>query len=447
LTDPQRGYNEQAMQEYVIGIDIGGTNIKMGAVDYSGSILQSIKISTEAQKGVDALLERVRSLVFDVMSRLPDCKLRGIGVGIPGAVLFKEGIVTQAPNIPALGGLPIRQMLQDRIEAPCFLENDANAIALGEFWQGAGRGYKNICLLTLGTGTGGGVIIDGELLHGADGMAAELGHIAVVADGAPCTCGSRGCLETFASANGMLRILAEELTLNSGSALSMIPKQQVTPEIIYGQAKKGDAVAQRVLERAGIGLGVGLASLVNMLNPEIIIIGGGVSAAWDLLIPPAIKVMKQRAFRQMSARVKIVRAAKENDAGIYGCSYLAWHSISAGNAEHSTERCLAPWGFWRVIEDGPEYKVKRLYVHPGHRLSYQKHEQREETWMIADGEALVTLDGKEQRLKSGETLRIPKKALHRIANPGPHPLVFFEVQRGSYFGEDDIVRVQDDYKR
>jgi glucokinase len=373
--------------------------------------------------------------------------LKAVGVGIPGAVLVKEGIVTQAPNIPSLGGLPIRSMLQERIQVPCFLENDANAIALGEFWQGAGRGYKHICCLTLGTGTGGGVIIDGELLHGADGMAAELGHIAVQAEGAPCNCGSRGCLETFASANGILRILSYELTLQSRSSLTSIPRENITPEVVYAHARKGDAIARLVLERAGVGLGVGLASLVNMLNPEVIVIGGGVSAAWDILIPPAIEMMKRRAFRQMAARVKIVRAETADDAGIYGCAYLAWQSISAGHAVFSNERSLAPWGFWRVLEEGPDYKVKRLYVHPGHRLSYQKHEKREETWMIADGEAVVTLEAQEQRLKSGDTIHIPKQSLHRIGNPGPHPLVFFEVQHGDYFGEDDIVRVEDDYKR
>jgi len=439
--------NVYAMQDYVIGVDIGGTNIKMGAVDYRGTILNSIKTTTEAQDGVDALLNRLRSLIAKVASAVPDRKLKAVGVGIPGAVLFKEGIVTQAPNIPALNGLPIRSMLLERVQVPCFLENDANAIALGEFWQGAGRGYKHICCLTLGTGTGGGVILDGELLHGADGMAAELGHITVQADGAHCNCGSRGCLETFASANGIFRILADELHLQTRSSLITVAHTDLTPEVIYEHAKKGDAVARTVLEKAGFGLGVGLASLVNMLNPEIIVIGGGVAAAWDILVPPAIEAMKQRAFRQMSARVKVVPAEKANDAGIYGCAYLAWQSISTGRAAFSHERSLAPWGFWQVIEEGPEYKVKRLYVHPGHRLSYQKHEKREETWMIADGEALITLDGQEQRLISGDTIRVPKQSLHRIGNPGPHPLVFFEVQRGDYFGEDDIVRVQDDYIR
>src|SRR5687768_16175022 len=156
------------MQDYVIGLDIGGTNIKRVAVDYRGQILVSKKPTTEAQRGIEALLERLRIYIQELEVSVSGKHLKAVGVGIPGAVLIREGIVTQAPNIPALGGLPVRQMLQDLIQVPCYLENDANAIALGEYWQGAGRGYKHVCCLTLGTGTGGGVVIEGELLHGAD---------------------------------------------------------------------------------------------------------------------------------------------------------------------------------------------------------------------------------------------------------------------------------------
>ena len=435
------------MQDYVIGVDIGGTNIKMGAVDYRGNILATVKTTTEAQRGVEALLERLRIFIAQLKASVPDQHLAAVGVGIPGAVLFREGIVTQAPNIPALGGLPVRKMLQDLIGVPCYLENDANAIALGEYWQGAGRGYKHVCCLTLGTGTGGGVIIDGELLHGADGMAAELGHISVQADGAPCPCGSQGCLEQFASANGILRILSEELKRNTDTTLLAEDQETITPATIYSHALKGDGVARKILEEGGYGLGVGLASLVNIFNPEVIVIGGGVAAAWDILMPPALAIMKVRGFRAMVERVKIVPAEKGDDAGIYGCAYVAWESIRMGQARFSNDRSLAPWGFWQVLEEAIDYKVKRLYVHPGHRLSYQKHKQREESWMIADGEATVILDGQEQRLKAGDTIRIPKGSLHRIGNQGQRPLVFFEVQRGTYFGEDDIERVDDDYKR
>ena len=435
------------MQDYVIGVDIGGTNIKMGAVDYRGNILKTIKTPTEAQLGVDALLERIRIHVQQIQSAVSEHNLVAVGVGIPGAVLVREGIVTQAPNIPALGGLPVRQMLQERIQIPCYLENDANAIAIGEYWQGAGKGYKHICCLTLGTGTGGGVIIDGEVLHGADGMAAELGHIAVQADGAPCNCGSRGCLETFASANGIIRILSEELSRNSGSTLAGITRDALTPALVYQHALDGDVLARNVLEQAARGLGVGMASLVNIFNPEVIVLGGGVAAAWDILMPVAIDTMKARSFRAMAERVKVVRAQHGSDAGIYGSAYVAWESIRTGGARFATDRALAPWGFWQVLEEGSDYKVKRLYVHPGHRLSYQKHQQREESWMIADGEAHILLDGTEHHLKAGDTIRIPKTSLHRIGNPGPNPLIFFEVQRGTYFGEDDIERVEDDYKR
>ena len=435
------------MEDFVIGVDIGGTNTRMGAVDYCGTILGRQRFTTEAHRGADALLERLQFHIQELVASIPNRKVKAVGVGIPGAVLYREGIVTQAPNIPSLGGLPIRKMLEDKIQVPCILENDANAYAVGEYWQGAGRGYKNIVLLTLGTGTGGGVILEGELLHGADGMAAELGHIAVQADGAPCPCGSVGCLETFASANGIERMLSSELKLNPNSTLAGIDWPDVTPALIYRHAKDGDAVAKKVLEMAGWGLGVGMASLINIFNPEVIVIGGGVSAAWDIVIPPALETMKARAFRAMADRVQVVHAEKGDDAGIYGNSYLAWESYRMGNARVSSERALAPWGFWEVYEEADDYKVKRLTVYAGHRLSYQRHQQREESWMIADGEAQVILDGVEHRLKAGDTIRIPKNSLHRIGNPGTDPLVFLEVQRGTYFGEDDIERLEDDYKR
>lgn len=429
-----------------MGVDIGGTNIKMGAVDYKGNILANLKVPTQASLAAEAILDRLVHYIRDLIGSISGYRLTAIGFGIPGAIRFHNGVVTQAPNIPAWDGLPIRQMLQERLQLPCYIENDANAIALGEAWMGAARGYNHVCCLTLGTGVGGGVIIDGELLRGADGMAAELGHISVQADGARCNCGSYGCLETFASATGILRILSQ-LLQEKPSSLAALSGSQLTTEIVYRHAVQGDAVAREVLEIAGRGLGVGMASLINMFNPEIMVIGGGVAAAWDVLMPPAMKSMYERAFKAPAARANVARAEKEDEAGIYGSAYVAWNSIQRGDAGPSKERSLTPWGFWQVLEEGKDYKVKRLYIHPGHRISYQKHQHREETWMIAAGEALVILNGQEYRLSAGQTIHIPKTALHRIGNTGNAPLVFFEVQRGTYFGEDDITRLEDDYSR
>jgi glucokinase len=437
------------MQDYVIGVDIGGTNIKAGVVDHSGNILARKRTPTEARLGSEAILRKLTSLVNDLRSGFPDARLKAVGFGIPGAIRSRDGIVTQAPNIPAWDGAPVRKMLQERLAIPCFIENDANAITVGEMWVGAGRGYNHICCLTLGTGVGGGVIIEGELLRGSDGMGAELGHMAIQMDGPRCNCGSYGCLEMYASATGILRMLREAIEQTPSGPLYQIPASEVTTQIIYENAKAGDALSLQVLESAGAALGVGLASYVNIFNPEIIIIGGGVAAAWDILMPHALRTMQQRAFKAPAARVKVVRAEKEDDAGIHGSAYIAWDLLQQGD-KHSTtkERSLTPWGFWQVLEEGKDYKVKRIYVHPGHRLSYQRHEKRQETWMIATGEALAVIDDKEYRLKPGETIHFGFNQAHRIGNPSTdQPLIFLEVQRGSYFGEDDIVRLQDDYKR
>jgi glucokinase len=434
-------------QQYVIGIDVGGTNIKAGAVDYQGNILAEIKVPSEASSGSEAFLNKLQRIVTELSSQQKGQSPMAIGLGIPGAINSREGVVTQAPNFPALNEMPIRKLMSERLQLPCFIDNDANCIAFGEMWVGAGRDYSHILLLALGTGIGGGVIIDNEMLRGADGMAGELGHVAVEINGAKCNCGSFGCLETIASATGILRMFRERITDHPESTLNSV-NSAVTPAVIFGEATKGDQLSKSLIEQAGRGLGVGMASFINIFNPEIVIIGGGIAAAWDLLIPPAIETMKKRAFKAPAARVKVVRAEKENEAGIFGSAYLAWDELRMGNQKATKlDRRLAPWGFWEVIEEGQDYKVKRLYVHPGHRLSYQKHQQREETWMISSGQAAVTLDGKELILNAGDTLHIAKTQAHRVANPTDQPLVFFEVQRGTYFGEDDIIRLQDDYKR
>ncbi|HSE43073.1 MAG TPA: ROK family protein [Acidobacteriota bacterium] len=434
------------MEQYVIGIDVGGTNIKAGAVDYQGNILTSLRVPTETGAGSEAILDKLKNIVTQLETSVKDRTLVAVGFGIPGAIQSREGIVTQAPNFPALNGMPIRQLLTEGVQKPCFIENDANAIAFGEMWVGAGQGFSHILCLVLGTGVGGGVIIDGELLRGTDGMAGELGHVAVEMNGPQCNCRSFGCLEMYSSATGILRMYREQISNHSDSSLRAHP--QITPAIVYEEASKGDQFARSLFQQVGHALGVGMASFVNIFNPEILIIGGGIASAWEFFVPEAIETMKKRAFQAPVGRVKIARAEKESDAGIVGCAYLAWDELRRGESIRQTgERRLAPWGFWQVLEESKDYKVKRIYVHAGHRLSYQKHSQREETWMIFSGTASVTVDDKDITLEAGHTIHIGKTQRHRIANKGTTPLIFIEVQRGTYFGEDDIVRLQDDYKR
>lgn len=435
------------MPDYVIGVDIGGTNIKAGVVDYKGNIVAKQRLSTEAKLGSDHLFSRIQDLFTNLKQEVPNGNFKGAGFGVPGAIRFHEGVVTQAPNIPGLDGVSFRKIMEDRLQIPCYIDNDANLMAAGEMWVGAGQGYRHICALTLGTGIGGGVIIDGEVLRGADGMAAELGHLPVYADGPLCNCGSHGCLEQYSSATGILRMVREALDRKETTSLSEKEFKDITPETVYKHAVNGDKVASAIMASAGSNLGVGLAAFVDIFNPQIFIIGGGVAAAWDLLIPPALKTMRERAFKAPGARVEVVRAKLDNDAGICGSAYLAWDFLRRGDIGTTHERRFTPWGYWEVLEVGEDYQVKRIGIHPGNRLSYQKHQKREETWMIASGEATIVLDGKEQILKAGETVHINKTQAHRIGNSGDKLLVFFEVQRGTYFGEDDIVRLQDDYQR
>lgn len=305
--------------------DLGGTHLRAATVDRNGKIHHRLKQPTPQAEFpaeiVRALVEAAHACAIE--SKACGANISAVSVAVPGTVDFDEGLVVKAPNVPCLDGFRLGAALQSELKWPAIVENDANAAAVGEMWQGAGRGYRHLICVTLGTGVGGGIILDGKLWRGVDGSAAEIGHIGVDPfAGVPCTCGSRGCLEVYASATAIVRMAREHRPLYPTSILHM--SEALTSEKVYQAGLEGDELALEVLRRMGVYLGIGLASLVNILNPEIIVIGGGVAYGWELFEKHMSQQVRERAFPLPAQSVKITRAECGDDAGLLGAARLAF---------------------------------------------------------------------------------------------------------------------------
>jgi glucokinase len=301
------------MAEYTIGLDLGGTNLRAAAVDRSGKMLDKVSESTNPEKGREVVLTDMAGVINKVKANRPGDKLAGIGIGVPGFIRLKEGIITNSNNLACLENFKIRDEMERRLETRVILENDANAAALGEKWMGAGREVDDLVLLTLGTGIGGGIIAGGRVLHGYLGMAGELGHLTVVPNGNPCGCGNRGCLEKHASANA---ISAMAYLLHLGENLS--------PKEVYDFATAGDERAKRVFEIMGEMLGVALAMLANTFNYPLYLLSGGILPAWDFFAPKMFEVTRERSFTFRTTDTRIEKATLGNEAGLFGAAYLPW---------------------------------------------------------------------------------------------------------------------------
>ena len=311
--------------ELVFAADLGGTHLRVATVDRNGKLYcRKMQPTPQAEKPN----EIVRALINAAHAFQPTAAEKGGGISavsvvVPGTVNVAEGVVVKAPNVPCLDGFRLAAALESELEWPVILENDANAAAIGELWQGAGRGYRTLICVTLGTGVGGGIILDGKLWRGVDGSAGEIGHIGVDPfAGVPCTCGSRGCLEVYASATAIVRMTREARPRYPNSMLHNT--EDLTSEKIYQAGSEGDELAIEVFRRMGVYLGIGLASLINVLNPEIVVIGGGLSNGWDLFEKHMHQQVLERAFPIPARRVKIVRAECGDDAGLLGAARLAF---------------------------------------------------------------------------------------------------------------------------
>ena len=302
----------------IFAADLGGTHLRAATVDSKGQIHSRFKQNTPQDKDANSIVDAIVRAVHECDST----EISAVSLAIPGTVNVEDGAVVKAPNLPCLDGFRLAAALSSRLDVPAVLENDANAAAVGEMWQGAAIGCKTIICLTLGTGVGGGIILDGKLWRGVDGAAAEIGHMCVDPfGGVACPCGSRGCLEVFATATAIVRMTREASPRYPESILQ--GREDLTAAMIFEAGKQGDELALEIFRRMGVYLGIGLANLINILNPEMIVIGGGVVNGWDLFAKHMHQQVEERAFPLLAARVKIVRAKCGDDAGLLGAARLA----------------------------------------------------------------------------------------------------------------------------
>lgn len=297
----------------------------MAAVDKKGGIRNRVKVDTPKAERADEIVRAMVEAAAACRAQVKDSKVRAIAAAVPATINIKKGLILKAPNVPALDGFRFSAAISNELNMPCVLENDANAAAVGEQSFGAAKGFKSAIAVTLGTGVGGGIIIDNKVLRGVDGTAGEIGHICVEPFGAPCGCGSRGCVEQYSSATAIVRLTQEMENQYPKSVLRN--HSRLSSEDVYQAGKDGDELALEVFRQMGFYLGIALAGLINVLNPEIIVVGGGASAGWDLFIPHTREQIRQRSYREPATRAELVRAELGDDAGILGAAQLAFEAV------------------------------------------------------------------------------------------------------------------------
>jgi len=335
------------MANFAVGVDLGGTNLRIAAVDEQGGLIEKVTLGTKTVLGRDHVLNEMCEAIRHLSDKYkPTGDLLGVGIGVPGIIDLNTGMVRDSPNLPGWSEYPVRSEIEKRLGAPVILENDANVAAFGEKWLGAGRHVGDMAMLTLGTGVGGGLILHGKIWHGMTGMAGEFGHMTVDPEGQQCGCGNRGCLEQYASATAIVRMAREAIA--TGEAPGLAKAANSDPEFsareIYNLAIQGDEQARRIFRQVGRALGISLATMINGLNLEMYVVGGGVCSAWEAFSPAIFDELRERATvyaatapadplrmpAGASAHVEpgtgkttiVTRALLGSDAGLFGAARL-----------------------------------------------------------------------------------------------------------------------------
>lgn len=294
-------------KKVAIGIDIGGTNIKSAVVDETGRVLHESTLPTQSHRSADLILRNVlKSFVLQKTWALKKKRqVIGVGLGVPGIVTL-QGLVNRSPHFPAWVDYPILKKLKEKISFPVLVDNDANMAALGEGWKGAAKKYPHYILLTLGTGIGGGIVIHRKIFRGDSGFAGEMGHLVLHKEGYPCACGGQGCLELYASACGLKKL------------------SPFTAKTLYKKAMRGDKNAKNIFNFLGENLGVGIASIVNVLDIEHVLIGGGLSAAWKIFMKSLHHGIQKHIYPSTAQKIKVEKARLGNKAGVIGAARAAF---------------------------------------------------------------------------------------------------------------------------
>lgn len=324
MTSPDKASQTPTL---VCAVDLGGTNLRAANIDREGSIHERFRVSTPVTNNPNEIVSAIVSAVTECANQAAarGKEIQAVSVVVPGSVHAVSRLIVNAPNIPAIVGFDLSQALNAELHRRISLENDANAAAVGEMWRGAGRPCQTIICLTLGTGVGSGIILDGKLWRGIDGTGGEIGHISVMPIGGPrCKCGGVGCLEVFASATAIVRMTREGLPNHPQSILHLTPDVDLSAKEVARAAKAGDAFALEVFRQMGMYLGIAMADVVNIFNPEMIIVGGGVSESFELFAPCAREEIIKRAFPVPAQRCQVVKAECGDDAGLLGAAWLAF---------------------------------------------------------------------------------------------------------------------------
>jgi glucokinase len=352
------------MNSFAIGVDLGGTNLRIAAVDTAGRVLERISTDAEVARGRDYVLDEMCSNVRVLAAKFNGAgRLAGIGIGVPGIIDRQMGLVHESPNLPGWQNYPARDEIERRLNTNVILENDANAAALGEKWLGSASSVEDVCMLTLGTGVGGGLVLRGKIWHGMTGMAGELGHVTVDPYGVQCGCGNRGCLEQYASATAVMRMASEAVARGEAPDMAKAMKQdpEFSAKAIYQMAAQKNAVAVQIFGNVGQALGIALASMINVLNLPMYVIGGGVASAWDVFAPAMLHQVQRRSFvynaTGSSSGVRrieklnangpharqstiIARASLGSDAGLLGAARLPM--LAAAHDNSTSEPRVSP---------------------------------------------------------------------------------------------------------
>ncbi len=335
------------MNDFSIGVDLGGTNLRIAAVDVSGHLIEKVTLGTKVSLGRDHVLNDMCEAIQHLSEKYKNsASMLGIGIGVPGIIDMETGLLRESPNLPGWAEYPVRAEIERRLSTMVILENDANVAAFGEKWLGAAKEHDDMAMLTLGTGVGGGLVLGGKIWHGMNGMAGEFGHTTVEPEGHPCGCGNRGCLEQYASATAVVRMAREAIEQDASCTLASAAHSdaEFSAKSIFNLALQGDEDAKRIFRRVGRAIGIVLSAMVNSLNLPMYVVGGGVASAWEAFAPTIFDELRHRCMvyaataptdplahaTGASAQVEpgpgrktiITRALLGSDAGLFGAARL-----------------------------------------------------------------------------------------------------------------------------
>lgn len=305
----------------IVGVDLGGTKVRAVLADGSGNFLARASAATEAAKGQAYVIDNIVRTINKVLKNADHSQIVGLGIGAPGPLNPKTGMVYSPPNLPGWTNVPLRDILEDRLGLPVYLGNDASLAALGEYTFGAGKDFRYLVYITVSTGIGGGIIDDGRVIDGAKGAAGEIGHMTIEAFGPRCNCGNYGCFEVLASGTAMRRRAIEQLQSGKPSLITELAGgniENVTGEMVEQAARRKDPLALELIRQTGIYLGIGITNALHLYNPEIVVIGGGVSRIGDILLKPMLEEVERRAMPAFREGVPIVTTKLGDDIGLYG---------------------------------------------------------------------------------------------------------------------------------